>query len=52
MKARENDFFCKSHINNPRKWWKRSKRYFKKYEDKSYPCEDYENPQDINNNIL
>ena len=35
-----NDFFSKSHIKYPRKWWQRNKRYFKKYEDKSFPCED------------
>jgi len=52
MISRGNDFFSKSHINNPRKWWQKSKYYFKKYEDKSYPCEDHENPQEINDNIL
>ena len=52
MISRGNDFFSKSNINNPRKWWQRSKRQFKKYEDKSYPCEDHENPQEINDNIL
>ncbi len=40
MISRGNDFFSKSHINNPRKWWQRNKRYFKKYEYKSFPCED------------
>ena len=52
MISRGNDMFSKSHINNPRKWWQKSKHYFKKYEDKSYPSEDHENPQEINNNIL
>ena len=40
MIYRSNDIFSKSHIKNPRKWWKHTKRYFKKYEDKSFPCED------------
>ncbi len=35
MISRGNDFFSKSNISNPRKWWQKSKRYFKKYEDKS-----------------
>ena len=52
MISRGNDIFSKSHIKNPRKWWQRSKRYFKKYEDKSFPCDDNQNPQDINDNIL
>ena len=52
MISRGHDMFSKNHINNPRKWWQKSKRYFKKYEDKSYPCEDQEYPQEINDNIL
>jgi len=30
MISRSNDFFVKSHIENPRKWWQKSKCYFKK----------------------
>ena len=52
MISRGNDFFSKIYINNSRKWMQKTKYYFKKYEDKSYPCEDHENPQEINNNIL
>lgn len=26
MKARSNDFFSKSNIKNPKKWWDRTKR--------------------------
>ena len=35
MISRSNDYFSKSHIENPRKWWQKSNRYFKKFEDKS-----------------
>ena len=52
MISRGHDFFSKSHINNPRKWWQKSKTYFKKYEDKSFPCEEHEEPQKINDDIL
>ena len=47
MLLRSHDFFSKSHIDNPRKWWQKTKYYFKKFEDKIYPCEDHENPQEI-----
>ena len=52
MISRGNDFFSKSHISNPRKWWQKTKSYFKKYEDKSFPCEENEVPQNINDEIL
>ena len=34
MISRGNDFFSKSHINNPRKWWQKSKRFFKNMKTK------------------
>ena len=35
MILRSHDFFSKSHIKDPRKWWQKTKWYFKKYEDKN-----------------
>ena len=52
MISRGHDFFSKSHINIPRKWWQKSKTYSKKYQDKSFPCEEHEEPQKINDDIL
>ena len=52
MKKREEDNFSKSSTKNPRNWWKKSNSYFKPFVDRNFPCEDDQDPQSINDNIL